>query len=73
VDEESSQHTRLLEGKCPPIGAPLTQAIAVSEVNIKKVLQIILPAKKQSSVAVERGAETVPLTLTLNLNPNPEP
>jgi acyl-CoA synthetase (AMP-forming)/AMP-acid ligase II len=34
VDEEAPQHTRLLEGTCPPVGAPLTQAIAVAAVDI---------------------------------------
>jgi acyl carrier protein len=34
IDEESAPSTRLLEGACPPVGAPLTQPIAVEPIVI---------------------------------------
>lgn len=38
VDEDSSPCTRLYEAECPPVGAPLTQPIAIRAVTIDTAL-----------------------------------
>ena len=53
IDEESSQLTRMYEGQCPPIGAPLTLKIKITLVKIgEEILTTFLTAQSDIKSAI---------------------